>query len=80
MTLRYVKITRDGALTDETALDAKVCECCQTVAVAWFTAAGGAPRIFLSGIFLFQRNKQEDAGQENRNWKMPGNLVGGEKL
>jgi hypothetical protein len=32
MTLRYARITRDGALTDETALDAKVCECCQTSA------------------------------------------------
>lgn len=32
MTLRYAKITRDGALTDEAALDAKVCECCQTSA------------------------------------------------
>ncbi|MGH9939862.1 MAG: sialidase family protein, partial [Blastocatellia bacterium] len=30
MTLRYVKIERDGALTDEAVLDAKVCECCQT--------------------------------------------------
>jgi hypothetical protein len=30
MTLRYVKIKRDGSLTDEAALDAKVCECCQT--------------------------------------------------
>jgi hypothetical protein len=32
MTLRYVKIKRDGALTDEAALDARVCECCQTSA------------------------------------------------
>jgi len=30
MTLRYVKIKRDGALADETALDTRVCECCQT--------------------------------------------------
>jgi hypothetical protein len=30
MTLRYVKIERDGALADETALDTRVCECCQT--------------------------------------------------
>ena len=32
MTLRYVKIRRDGAMTDEAVLDAKVCECCQTSA------------------------------------------------
>jgi hypothetical protein len=32
MTLRYVKIKRDGALADEAVLDAKVCECCQTSA------------------------------------------------
>jgi len=32
MTLRYVTIKRDGTLTGETALDAKVCECCQTSA------------------------------------------------
>jgi hypothetical protein len=32
MTLRYVKIKRDGALTDEAKLDARVCECCQTSA------------------------------------------------
>jgi hypothetical protein len=32
MTLRYVKIRRDGTLADEAALDAKVCECCQTSA------------------------------------------------
>ncbi len=32
MTLRYVKIKRDGTLTDEAILDAKVCECCQTSA------------------------------------------------
>jgi len=32
MTLRYVKIKRDGALVDEAALDARVCECCQTSA------------------------------------------------
>ena len=30
MTLRYVKIRRDGSLTDEALLDARVCECCQT--------------------------------------------------
>ncbi|MFN0088236.1 MAG: sialidase family protein [Blastocatellia bacterium] len=32
MTLRYVKIKRDGTLTDEAALDGRVCECCQTSA------------------------------------------------
>jgi hypothetical protein len=32
MTLRYVKIKRDGALDDEAALDTRVCECCQTSA------------------------------------------------
>lgn len=32
MTLRYVKIKRDGTLTDEAKLDARVCECCQTSA------------------------------------------------
>jgi len=32
MTLRYVKIERDGALAGEAVLDAKVCECCQTSA------------------------------------------------
>ncbi|MFM8394233.1 MAG: exo-alpha-sialidase, partial [Acidobacteriota bacterium] len=30
MTLRYVKIRRDGTLTDEAVLDGRVCECCQT--------------------------------------------------
>ena len=30
MTLRYVRIERDGRLTDEAVLDARVCECCQT--------------------------------------------------
>ncbi|HZS04773.1 MAG TPA: sialidase family protein [Blastocatellia bacterium] len=38
MTLRYVKIKRDGTLTDEAVLDARVCECCQTSAA--MTAAG----------------------------------------
>ncbi len=32
MTLRYVKIRRDGTLTDEAALDNRACECCQTSA------------------------------------------------
>ena len=32
MTLRYVKIKRDGSLTDDASLDARVCECCQTSA------------------------------------------------
>jgi len=32
MTLRYVKIKRDGALVDDAALDTLVCECCQTSA------------------------------------------------
>ncbi|QQS47712.1 MAG: exo-alpha-sialidase [Acidobacteriota bacterium] len=32
MTLRYVKILRDGSLAGEAALDARVCECCQTSA------------------------------------------------
>jgi hypothetical protein len=32
MTLRYVKVKRDGALADEAALDTRVCECCQTSA------------------------------------------------
>ncbi len=32
MTLRYATIRRDGTLADETVLDAKVCECCQTSA------------------------------------------------
>jgi hypothetical protein len=32
MTLRYVKIARDGALLDEARLDARVCDCCQTSA------------------------------------------------
>jgi hypothetical protein len=30
MTLRYVKIRRDGTLTDEAVIDPRVCECCQT--------------------------------------------------
>lgn len=38
MTLRYVKIKRDGTLADEAVLDARVCECCQTSAA--LTAAG----------------------------------------
>lgn len=32
MMLRYVKIKRDGTLTDEAVLDTRVCECCQTSA------------------------------------------------
>jgi hypothetical protein len=32
MTLRYVKVKRDGTLADEAALDTRVCECCQTSA------------------------------------------------
>jgi len=40
MTLRYVKIKRDGAMADEEVLDAKVCECCQTSAA--MTADGPA--------------------------------------
>jgi hypothetical protein len=32
MTLRYVKINRDGKLSDEAVLDSRVCECCQTSA------------------------------------------------
>lgn len=38
MTLRYVKVKRDGTLTDEAVLDARVCECCQTSAA--MTAEG----------------------------------------
>jgi hypothetical protein len=38
MTLRYVKIKRDGELADEAALDTRVCECCQTSAA--MTAEG----------------------------------------
>jgi len=38
MTLRYVKIKRDGSLADEAALDTRVCECCQTSAA--MTAEG----------------------------------------
>lgn len=38
MTLRYVKIKRDGTLTDDAKLDARVCECCQTSAA--MTAEG----------------------------------------
>ena len=34
MTLRYVTIKRDGTLINETKLDARVCECCQTSAAA----------------------------------------------
>jgi hypothetical protein len=30
MTLHYMKIRRDGTLSDEAVLDSKVCECCQT--------------------------------------------------
>jgi hypothetical protein len=32
MTLRYVKVNRGGALTEEAVLDSRVCECCQTSA------------------------------------------------
>jgi hypothetical protein len=38
MTLRYVSIGLDGALSDEALLDARVCDCCQTAAAV--TAAG----------------------------------------
>jgi hypothetical protein len=38
MTLRYVKVKRDGALVDDAALDTRVCECCQTSAAT--TAEG----------------------------------------
>jgi hypothetical protein len=38
MTLRYVKVKRDGTLTDKAALDTRVCECCQTSAA--MTAEG----------------------------------------
>lgn len=38
MTLRYVKVRRDGTLSDESALDKRVCECCQTSAA--MTSAG----------------------------------------
>jgi hypothetical protein len=38
MTLRYVKVKRDGSLADEAALDTRVCECCQTSAA--MTAEG----------------------------------------
>lgn len=32
MTLRYASIAKDGKIRDEAALDARVCECCQTSA------------------------------------------------
>lgn len=32
MTLRYVKVGRNGALSDEALLDARACDCCQTSA------------------------------------------------
>lgn len=38
MTLRYVRILRDGTLTDEAVIDSRVCECCQTAVAV--TAAG----------------------------------------
>jgi hypothetical protein len=38
MTLRYAAIDADGKLSDETQLDERVCECCQTSAA--MTAAG----------------------------------------
>jgi hypothetical protein len=38
MTLRYVKVRRDGTLSDEAVLDTRVCECCQTSAA--MTSAG----------------------------------------
>jgi hypothetical protein len=84
MTLRYVKIKRDGTLTDEAKLDAKVCECCQTSAVA---TADGAVVVYrdrsdeemrdISIVRLKGGKWSEPRAVHNDNWKLNGCPVNG---
>lgn len=84
MTLRYVKIKRDGTLTDEAKLDAKVCECCQTSAAM---TADGAVVVYrdrsddemrdISIVRLKNGKWTEPRTVHNDNWKLNGCPVNG---
>lgn len=52
MTLRYVKILRNGVLTDEAVLDSRVCECCQT-----------AVAVTTDGPVVVYRDRSEDRNE-----------------
>ncbi len=84
MTLRYVKIKRDGALTDEAKLDARVCECCQTSAAA---TDNGAVVVYrdrsdeelrdISIVRLKVGKWTEPRSVHNDGWKLNGCPVNG---
>ena len=84
MTLRYVKIKRDGTLTDEAKLDARVCECCQTSAA--MTAEGPVvvyrdrsdDEIRDISIVRWKAGKWTEArAVHNDGWKLSGCPVNG---
>jgi hypothetical protein len=67
MTLRYAAIDRDGKLSDETQLDERICECCQTSAA--LTSEGA--------IAVYRDRSQEEVRdiylvkQQNGSWGAP---------
>jgi hypothetical protein len=84
MTLRYAKVKRDGTLTDEAALDARVCECCQTSAA--LTAEGpivvyrdrSVEEIRDISILRWQKGKWSEPRPVFRdNWQINGCPVNG---
>lgn len=87
MTLRYVKIKRDGTLTDEALLDTKVCECCQTSAAM---TSDGAVAVYrdrsdtemrdISIVRLRDGKWSEPKTLFPDNWKLNGCPVNGPSI
>ncbi len=87
ITLRYVKIKRDGTLTDEALLDAKVCECCQTSAAM---TSDGAVAVYrdrsddemrdISIVRLRNGKWSEPKTLFPDNWKLNGCPVNGPSI
>jgi hypothetical protein len=87
MTLRYVRIKRDGTLTDEAMLDARVCECCQTSAAM---TTDGAVAVYrdrsddemrdISIVRLRNGQWSEPRTIHPDNWKLNGCPVNGPSI
>ena len=87
MTLRYVKVKRDGTLIDEAILDTKVCECCQTSAAM---TAEGAVAVYrdrsdtemrdISIVRLRNGKWSEPKTLFPDNWKLNGCPVNGPSI
>jgi hypothetical protein len=87
MTLRYVRIKRDGTLTDEALLDARVCECCQTSAAM---TTDGAVAVYrdrsddemrdISIVRLRHGQWSEPRTIHPDNWKLNGCPVNGPSI